>query len=217
MAKNETIGMQNTRMKTENAALEGTNAGLIRELEEANARADHFEAEAQKTPEPAVAPVPVADAVATQMAAPAPAPEAEPEVLFDPYASQNPHKFIAHPQGFKLGWKNPSHRDNHRGWRGWVKVEYNDFIGKKLKLYLLDPPRRMEHAVDQIVRRGDSVLAYLPIGMWEARQQQRTTKANRMMAKNAPDVTVEQPAGGKFAAVDNSSGGKRLGGGSMIS
>lgn len=115
----------------------------------------------------------------------------DPVVTYDPYDSQNPIKILADPPGFKLGWKNPIYRDGGRGWRGWRVVEHDDEIGRNLKRYLLDPPRRMEHAVDNYVRRGDSVLCYIERELWEARQKKRTDIAARRAGEHAQDVRVD--------------------------
>jgi len=214
MAKVESVGKQNVRLKTENAELEQERDTMAADLAEAKARADHYEAVSkQEAPTPVAAPVAVQENPALVEAA---AEQELPEILYDPYHSQNPHKFIAHPSGYMLGWKNPSHRENHRGWRGWKPVEFDDFIGRQLKLYLLDPPRRMEHSVDNCVRRGDSLLCFLRGDIWQARQQQRDLKAHRMNAVQDQGedvtVTVERPVGGKFVAVDTSQTGNRIGG-----
>lgn len=115
----------------------------------------------------------------------------DPQVAYDPFDSQNPHKILSDPPGFKLGWKSPVYRDGGRGWRGWVAVEYDDEIGRNLNRYLLDPPRRMEHAVDNYVRRGDSVLCYIERGIWEARQKRRTDLAARRAGEHAQDMRVD--------------------------
>lgn len=117
----------------------------------------------------------------------------EPQILHDPFDAKNPHKIIADPPGFKLGWKNPVYRDGHRGWRGWQAVEHDSEIGRNLKRYLLDPPRRMEHAVDNYVRRGDSVLCYIDEEMWLARQNKRLERANKHASEHAKDLRVDRP------------------------
>jgi len=119
-------------------------------------------------------------------------PVGDPNVFYDPYDSQNPHKILADPPGFKLGWKSPLYRDGHRGWRGWRAVEYDDEIGRNLKRYLLDPPRRMEHAIDNYVRRGDTILCFLDANVWEARQRQRTDAAARRAGEHAKDMRVDR-------------------------
>lgn len=115
----------------------------------------------------------------------------EPEMIRDPYSSQNPHTFLSHPPGRRLGWINPKYRDGHRSWRGWEVVTYTDEIGQNLSEYLMDPPRRFEHADDNTVRRGDSVLCSLDARYWELRQQERVDKANRYAREHAKDVQVE--------------------------
>jgi len=111
----------------------------------------------------------------------------EPRVLRDPFDAQNPLMFKKHPQGFRLGWKNPRYREEHRGWRGWVPVTYDSAIGKKLSEYLIDPPHKLKTDVDNIVRRGDSVLCALPEEYWEARQRARVTKASHQRAEHQKD------------------------------
>ena len=118
---------------------------------------------------------------------------AEPVLARDPFDAQNPHSFLSHPPGFMLGWKNPSYRDRHRGWRGWEKVEYTDTIGQNLGKYLQDPPRRMEHMTDNFVMRGDVVLCVLTMEMWQARQNKRVHRANRYAREHAADVQVDGP------------------------
>ncbi len=138
-------------------------------------------------PEPAPLAAPAAPVAAL--------PEDDAKVVYDPYDSQNPHKILADPPGFKLGWKNPLYRDGHRGWRGWRVVEHDSEIGRNLKRYLLDPPRRMEHAVDNYVRRGDSVLCFLERDIWEARQKRRTDLAARRAGAHAQDMRVDRIRG----------------------
>lgn len=112
----------------------------------------------------------------------------EPELMYDPFDAQNPHKFLRHPQGMHLGWINPVYRDRHRTWRGWTPVEYTDDIGRTLDRYLQDPPRRMEHAVDNFVRRGDAMLCWLPENIWQFRQNKRIERANRGLAPYADSL-----------------------------
>ena len=107
-------------------------------------------------------------------------PSAEPELLHDPYHATRPLAFLKHPPGFKLGWKNPHYRDNHRSWMGWKPITYDSEIGQELGKYLTDPPRKMAHKSDNLVRRGDLVLCVLPEKYWEARNQRRAQKANKI-------------------------------------
>jgi len=116
---------------------------------------------------------------------------AEPAMIRDPFESQNPHTFLSHPPGYKLGWKNPKYRDGHRGWRSWLPVQYTDEIGQNLDRYLVDPPRRFEHADDNTVRRGDSVLCMIDARYWARRQQVRIEKANRFQADHAADMQTD--------------------------
>lgn len=163
---------------------------------EAQKRADWYEARdreasmdmdydsGQSMPPEAVAPMPSPMSDELEVA--------DPKVVYDPFDSQNPHKILADPPGFKLGWKNPLYRDGHRGWRGWRAVEFDSEIGRNLKRYLLDPPRRMEHSVDNYVRRGDSVLCFLEADIWEARQKRRTDLAARRAGEHAKDLRVDR-------------------------
>lgn len=104
-----------------------------------------------------------------------------PEMVYDPFDEQNPHTILAHPEGWVLSWKNPDYRA-HRGWRGWVPVEYDDEIGQNLSNYLQDPPQRMEGMaqIDNYVRRGtDSILCKLPKDLWDARQNKRVQNSEQ--------------------------------------
>lgn len=114
-----------------------------------------------------------------------------PTISEDPFAAHNPHKFLKHPAGFHLGWKNPVYRESHRGWRGWRAVEFDDPIGRSLSLYLPEVPHKMSHALDNYVRRGDSVLCVLEEGIWNARQKERSDKAKRYLRTEAPEVTED--------------------------
>lgn len=126
----------------------------------------------------------------------------EPEVLHDPFDPQNPHAIEKHPPGLRLGWKNPKYREDHRGWRGWRPVSYEDDIGKNLGQYINDPPRRMSHHLDHLVRRGDSVLCILEDSIWRARQEQRTSKAMRFANAHAQDMQLNTSVQGQVAEVD---------------
>ena len=126
----------------------------------------------------------------------------EPRVVHDPFDTQNPHRIIANPPGFVLGWKNPLYRDGHRGWRGWRPVQFDDEIGRNLSKYLLDPPRRMEHAVDNMVRRGDTILCALEEDLWYARQLKRQRKAERLAAPYAADMTQDHVQNRNFLRAD---------------
>lgn len=190
-----------TKLAEQEAALEVAKA----EAEEAKARAEHF---AQLNE----------DGVSVAPSEPTDSFDPTPKVLYDPYDSQNPHKFIAHPQGYKLGWKNAKFRENHRGWKGWRVVQYDDFIGRELHKYLLDPPRRMEHNVDNVVRRGDdTILCYLEESLWRARQQKRTDRAQRLVAPHQEDFKTERPTQGKFVSNQADRSGRHVGGTTMTS
>ncbi len=108
----------------------------------------------------------------------------EPESVYDPFDEQNPHTILSHPNGWVLSWKNPDYRA-HRGWRGWIPIEYDDEYGQELHKYLADPPARMEGMaqIDNYVRRGtDSILCRLPADIWEARQNKRVRKSHSAQA-----------------------------------
>ena len=118
-------------------------------------------------------------AMATQRSAQEGTYDPEPELLYDPFDEQNPHAILKNPDGWVLSWKNPEYRA-HRGWRGWIPIEFDDEIGQKLGEYLNDPPERMAGMaqIDNYVRRGtDSILCKLPQEIWDARQQKRTNNA----------------------------------------
>jgi len=107
-------------------------------------------------------------------------------LIHDPFANKNPMKFLKHPEGKRLTWANPVFREMH-GLRGLKYVTYDSEIGRNLDKYLVDPPLKMEGSVkqDNFVRRGDAILAYLPYGIWKARQIARVENANRQIDKNS--------------------------------
>jgi len=141
-------------------------------------------------------------------------------VIIDPFENQDPHVFLAEPPGLKLGWLNPVLREQHTGWRGWVAVSYDDPIGMELDKYMLDPPHRVAHSVDNLVRRGDVVLAVLPIELWEKRRQEAAAKANRAqkaVEKSADQLTFEQPReDGTFAPLPADNSGEHIGGSRVL-
>jgi len=112
----------------------------------------------------------------------------EPKVFHDPFDTTNPHKILNHPEGKKLGWKNPRIRDE-KGWKGWEPVTWDSEIGKNIEQYIPSPPAKMVgiEKQDNYVRRGtDSVLAMIDEEIWMARQQKREHKALRkQLAANA--------------------------------
>lgn len=141
--------------------------------------------------------------------------EVDLSMVVDPFDVQNPHKFKAHPPGFRLNWLNPNYRNPTGKWKGWVPVEYDDEIGQNLHKYLHDPPHRMKGVaeLDSYVRRGvDSILCKLPIEYYLLRKRRKEEKAanarNRVVnAENTqirPGVMTtgeglqveERPAGG---------------------
>lgn len=107
------------------------------------------------------------------------------KVLRDPLAGTNTQQIKAHPPGKRLYWCNERYREasmgGSRGWRGFVKVTFQDEIGKNLGKFIKDPPRRYEGSDqrDNFVRRGDTILCWLPVGIWLNRQKARVQKANR--------------------------------------
>ncbi len=117
--------------------------------------------------------------------------DGEPVVLHDPFDVQNPHKFKAHPPGYRLGWINPTYRDGHRMWRGWDPVTFDDDVGQHLERYLQDPPRKMSHQTDNLIRRGDVILCRLDISIWNARQQKRTRKSALARQQHAQDLQAD--------------------------
>lgn len=193
-----TLAQQKKKLETEKAELE-------RKLKEADARVSQAEAAADEAlaraenVEAALSEIRQQTATHGHAAVPQPrqgavheqAPQ-EPTLLYDPFDSKNPHKIVKHPPGFRLGWKNPMYRENHRGWRGWVPVKYDSDVGRNLKSYLLDPPRKMAHQDDDMVRRGDSILCMLPEDMWLARQQDRVDRANRNRTAHARDLQTDR-------------------------
>jgi len=125
--------------------------------------------------------------------------------LIDPYENHNAFKVLGdiepcteYPDGAKVAWKNPEYR-KRRGWRGWDVFEWGDkFTGEKGELltnYIPDPPEHMlaHKDIDQAVRRGDVVLARLPMNLWEARQQKRLSKSrSKQAAATDPRSTTLQ-------------------------
>lgn len=109
--------------------------------------------------------------------------------LHDPYENHNAFKVHGdiepcpeYPNGAKVAWKNPEYR-KRRGWRGWDVFEWGDKFtgtnGELLTNYIPDPPEHLLAHKDQdkAVRRGDVVLARLPMELFEARQQKRLKKS----------------------------------------
>lgn len=118
-----------------------------------------------------------------------------PELPYDPFDEQHPHRILDNPEGWVLSWKNPNLREK-RGWRGWIPITYDDEYGKELDKYLQDPPKKMEGIAhqDNYVRRGtDSILCRIPEDIWKARQMKRELKANRKLGRaSASDNTTIQ-------------------------
>jgi hypothetical protein len=113
-------------------------------------------------------------------------------MLYDPSAGFTPVDFIAHPPGYKLYWADERLREE-RGWNQLVPVTFDDPIGRELSRYLPDPPKKFAATQkrDNRVRRGDAVLAAIPIGIWDQRQLRRTEKAARGVeaSKNSQPIS----------------------------
>jgi len=206
------LAQQKQKLETEKAELERKLAeaeereqAALREIEDMEARAENAEAELKaKTKKMVTHSAPAGNAPVHEQSQP------EPQLLYDPFDSKNPHKIVKHPPGVRLGWKNPTYRENHRGWRGWIPVKYDSDIGRNLKSYLLDPPRKMAHQDDDMVRRGDAILCSLPEEMWQARQAERVSRANRQRSAHSQDLRADsasEPASGRDA---NSVGGRTM-------
>lgn len=206
-----TLAQQKKMLETENVELKQRLEELEARVEDNVARAENAEAELadlRDTSQSVVhenAPRPVHEQV-----------QPEPQLLYDPFDSKNPHKIVKHPPGHRLGWKNPRYREIHRGWRGWIPVAYDSDVGRNLKRYLLDPPRKMAHQDDNLVRRGDSILCMLPEEMWLARQQERVDRANRNRTAHARDLQTDKATvddvkkGPKQVHALNSVGGRTM-------
>ena len=112
----------------------------------------------------------------------------EPQVYHDPFASTNPHKILSHPEGYRLGWKNPRIRDDS-GWQGWEAITWDSEVGRDIEKYISSPPSKLKgiETQDNYVRRGtDSILSQLPEEIYLARTQARESKALRkQLAANA--------------------------------
>lgn len=119
-------------------------------------------------------------------------------VISDPYSSQSPVTFKAHPPGFRLSWCNPRIR-NQIGWNGWTPVTYDSEIGENLDLYLNAVPARLEgvSAQDNYVRRGStSILCFLPEGVWLHRQMEVERKGRARQHLDADSGTdIRNPDG----------------------
>lgn len=104
--------------------------------------------------------------------------------LYDPYESHNPLHIkqdiepdAKFPEGQKLSWKSERIRQ-HKGWRGWIPVRWEDEYGQKLDEYLGDAPMRMEGSenIDGYVRRGGLILCRLDMRIWKSRSAKRQMK-----------------------------------------
>lgn len=136
---------------------------------------------------------------------------AEPELRSDPYSRHNPHQPIAHPAGYILSWKNPKYRGS-RGWEGWIKIEWDDEIGRNLTKYLNEAPDRMEGAIDNYVRRGDLILCRLPEAYYRSRQAARQEVIDRY-DRGDSDKSTDNPK----LSLTKDRDGTRIGGRSLLS
>lgn len=120
------------------------------------------------------------------------------EIVRDPYNAGNPHKILSNPPGKVLRWLNVAYREM-RGMKGWTPVRYDDAIGRDLPKYIGEPPPRMSGTaqLDDVVRRGDTFLAWIDRDIWVARQLKRTREAGRRMA---PHSTPQQESYGQHAS-----------------
>lgn len=113
----------------------------------------------------------------------------------DSFARQNPYRILKRlpgndefPEGFQLCWLNPALRNSSMGWQGWQLIQYGDSVagenGELLAEYLGDIPAREfgPDRVDNYVRRGDSVLGYLP-GRWYDERQQASADESRALVE----------------------------------
>jgi len=102
------------------------------------------------------------------------------EVLRDPFDSTNALKILRNPPGKVLRWISAHYREI-RSMRGWTPVLHDDAIGRELSRYVDEPPPRLANAaeLDNVVRRGDTILAWLDRGIWLKRQLKREQMANR--------------------------------------
>jgi hypothetical protein len=116
------------------------------------------------------------------------------EILYDPYYSKDPYMIVGSiepdqqfPKGRVVAWKNFRLRMERRGWRGWVPFQYGDELtgdtGEHLTKYIMDPPPRLEGAMqlDSYVRRADLVLAWIDRRIFDARQRQRELETQRQV------------------------------------
>jgi hypothetical protein len=125
------------------------------------------------------------------------------DLLYDPYDSHNPlhisgdiapsEKF---PEGQKLSWKSERIRQ-HKGWKGWIPVRWDDEFGQNLGEYLSDAPMRMEGSenLDGYVRRGGLVLCRLDARIWNSRSAKRELKDRQQRGHDL--VPTNQPLYGR--------------------
>lgn len=125
------------------------------------------------------------------------------DLLYDPYDSHNPlhiakeiepdEKF---PEGQKLGWKSERIRQ-HKGWKGWIPIRWDDQYGQNLGDYLSDAPMRMEGSenLDGYVRRGGLILCRLDMRIWNSRNAKRELKDRQQRGHDL--VPTNQPLYGR--------------------
>jgi hypothetical protein len=123
-------------------------------------------------------------------------------VLDDPYFAQRAFRITEiippddeYPLGQKLSWKNMKHRDRS-GYKGWIPIEWDDKYGKQVQKWIPDPPAKWQgpDKMDNIVRRGDSILCRLDMKYWNARQLRRELLAarDRGMLEEGQDVEIRR-------------------------
>jgi hypothetical protein len=109
------------------------------------------------------------------------------EVLRDPYDSKITTRILRHPPGKHLNWVNPLTADHRGTMKGYVPVKREDPIGRELHRYLDEPPKRMDGLakIDEYIRRGDLILCWIDIGIWNERQFAREREAARRVGGQA--------------------------------
>lgn len=199
------------QLEDEIAQLEKDNLAKAKLLEEASELISQYEdqiALGADTPALDATTAPTKDAPSSERSL------REPELLSDPYSRHNPHQPVSHPAGKRLSWKNAKYRAS-RGWEGWVKVEWDDDIGKNLHRYLNEVPDRMDGAVDNYVRRGDVILCWLPEVYYLSRQKARQEIIDRYDSGD-PNKRRDDPRK-KHLVDEDDSNGRRLGGKALLS
>ena len=103
-------------------------------------------------------------------------------VTRDRFARKNPFHIAKRmpaddqsPSGWQLGWKSPRQRNGSgTGWGQWERLEYGMACvgknGEKLKDFIPDPPMMEPGAVDNFVRRADTILCRIPADVFDENQ-----------------------------------------------